>query len=187
MKRKILCVWMLLAMCLTPIESYANKAVVDGIEVYVPSYDDDFVFHDEIPLSLDVQEYIWNKCKNATDDYKRYYAFFLGSLQLESSFKPGAKHTNKDGSVDRGIAQINSCNVKKMKKLGLIDSADDLYDVYKCLDCGFYMMDYYIGKFGVNESAYYAYNTGIERNGTNANSKKVMKYMANWERVLNYD
>ena len=143
-----------------------------------------FPYSEEVPLSPAVQEYIWLKCKEATDNYNEYYYFMLGAIQLESSFKPTAVHHNSNGSIDRGLCQINSCNIKKMKKLGLIGSTDDLFDIYKNIDCGFAMMNQYINMFGVTESAYYAYNTGRERTGSNKNSRAVMRYAAAWKEVL---
>ena len=144
----------------------------------------DFVFSASVPLTAEVQEYIWNKCKAATSDYVNYYYFMLGAIQVESSFKSKAIHYNSNGSVDRGLCQINSCNVKKMKNLGLINSTDDLFDIHKNIDCGFEMMNKYINMFGVSEAAYYAYNTGREKSGSNANSRTVMKYMSEWQSVL---
>lgn len=143
-----------------------------------------FIYSSDVPLSADVQEYIWNKCKASASDYRNYYYFMLGAIQLESSFKSKAIHYNKNGTVDRGLCQINSCNIKKMKKLGLIGSSDDLFNVYKNIDCGFAMMNKYINMFGVSESAYYAYNTGREKHGSNSNSRLVMKYMSQWKGKL---
>ena len=80
--------------------------------------------------------------------------------------------------------QINSSNIGKLKRAGLISGADDLFDPFKCIDCGLWFMNQYVEKFGVAESAYYAYNTGREREGSNKNSRMVMKYMAEWKQLL---
>ena len=143
-----------------------------------------FKYSEQVPLSPAVQEFIWTKCKAATRDYVNYYYFMLGAIQVESAFKSKAVHYNSNGSVDRGLCQINSCNVKRMKNLGLINSSDDLFDIYKNIDCGFEMMNKYINMFGVSESAYYAYNTGREKSGSNANSRAVMRYMSEWQSIL---
>lgn len=156
----------------------------EGIDIYIPDSDDDCPVSESVPLSVELQEYLWTKCKKATSDYKNFYAFCLGVMEHESTFRPSATHHNKNGSVDRGIMQINSSNIGKMKKAGFIGSADDLYDAYRCIDCGLYMLTNYIGKFGVSESAYYAYNTGREREGSNSNSRKVMQYMQKWNAIL---
>lgn len=153
-------------------------------EIYVPDSDDDCPVSSAVPLDVEVQEYIWNHCKRVTGDYKNYYAFILGAIQLESEFKCTAIHHNKNGTTDRGLMQINSCNIKSCKNAGLISCTDDLWDIYKNIDCGFHEMNEYIKKFGVCESAYYAYNTGRTRGGSNKNSRVVMNNMAYWNAVL---
>ena len=170
---------------------YADQTVEVGIappgteiEVYIPDIDDDCPVSEKVPLSAELQQYIWTQCKKATADYKNYYAFMLGAIQHESSFRAKATHTNGNGTIDRGICQINSSNIGKMKRAGLISSSHDLFDPYKCIDCGFWLMNQYIEMFGVSESAYFAYNTGREKNGSNKNSRKVMGNMANWKKVL---
>lgn len=156
----------------------------NGDEIYVPDSDDDCPVSSAVPLDVEVQEYIWNHCKRVTGDYKNYYAFILGAIQLESEFKRTAIHHNKNGTTDRGLMQINSCNIKSCKNAGLISCTDDLWDIYKNIDCGFHEMNDYVRKFGVCESAYYAYNTGRTSGGSNKNSKVVMSNMARWNMIL---
>lgn len=156
----------------------------DGTEIYVPDSDDDCPVNSAVPLDVEVQEYIWNHCKKVTGDYKNYYSFILGAIQLESEFKRTAIHHNKNGTTDRGLMQINSCNIKECKRAGLITCTDDLWDIYKNIDCGFHEMNEYVRKFGVCESAYYAYNTGRTKGGSNKNSRVVMSNMARWNAIL---
>ena len=153
-------------------------------EIYVPDSDDDCPVNENVPLSVEVQEYIWTKCKKTTDDYKNYYTFILGTIQMESDFKRTAIHYNNNGTTDRGLMQINSCNIKSCKSAGLISCTDDLWDIYKNIDCGFHEMDDYIKKFGVCEDAYYAYNTGRQNGGSNKASRTVMSNMANWSQII---
>ena len=160
------------------------SSALETIDVYVPDSDDDCPVSEAVPLSTELQEYIWTRCKKATADYEKYYAFILGCIQHESTFRTKATHHNSNGTTDRGIMQINSCNIGKMRRAGLIASAEDLFDPYKCIDCGFWLMNQYIDKFGVSEDAYYAYNTGKEHGGSNRNSRKVMSYMSEWNAVL---
>ena len=160
------------------------SSALETIDVYVPDSDDDCPVNEAVPLSTELQEYIWTRCKKATADYEKYYAFILGCIQHESTFMAKATHHNSNGTTDRGIMQINSCNIGKMQRAGLIASAEDLFDPYKCIDCGFWLMNQYIDKFGVTEDAYYAYNTGKEHGGSNRNSRKVMGYMSEWNAVL---
>lgn len=156
----------------------------NGDEIYVPDSDDDCPVSSLVPLPVEVQEYIWNHCKKVTGDYKNYYSFILGAIQLESEFKRTAIHHNSNGSTDRGLMQINSCNIKECKRAGLITCTDDLWDIYKNIDCGFHEMNEYVRKFGVCESAYFAYNTGRTSGGSNKNSRVVMSNMAQWNTML---
>ena len=155
-------------------ESSSESETISVDDIYVPDSDDDCPVSEAVPLPIELQEYLWTKAKKATGDYKNYYAFLLGVMEHESSFRAKATHYNKNGSTDRGIMQINSSNIGKMKRAGFISSADDLYNAYKCIDCGVHMLNNYISQFGVSESAYYAYNTGRERKGSNKNSRIVM-------------
>ena len=161
-----------------------SVTATNGDEIYVPDSDDDCPVSSLVPLPEDVQEYIWNHCKKVTGDYKNYYAFILGAIQLESEFKSTAIHHNSNGSTDRGLMQINSCNIKECKRAGLISCTDDLWDIYKNIDCGFHEMNDYVKKFGVCESAYFAYNTGRTSGGSNKNSRVVMNNMAQWNAKL---
>ncbi|MCV0439001.1 MAG: lytic transglycosylase domain-containing protein [Hydrogenophaga sp.] len=47
-------------------------------------------------------------------------------LKVESNFKPGAVNRNPNGSVDIGMAQINSIHLKELRKYGISDK--DLLD-----------------------------------------------------------
>lgn len=47
-------------------------------------------------------------------------------LKVESNFKPGALNRNPNGSVDIGMAQINSIHLKELGKYGISDK--DLLD-----------------------------------------------------------
>ncbi len=153
-------------------------------EIYVPDSDDDCPVSSLVPLDAEVQQYIWTKCKRTTGDFKNYYAFILGAIQLESDFKRTAIHYNKNGTTDRGLMQINSCNISSCKRAGLISCTDDLWNIFKNIDCGFHEMDAYVKKFGVTESAYYAYNTGRQNGGSNKNSRVVMRNMSYWNTLL---
>lgn len=143
-----------------------------------------FKYNEEIPLSADVQEYIWEHCKAVTSDYENYYYYMLGAIQLESQFKQSAKHYNSNGSIDRGLCQINSVHISELKRNGLISCTEDLFNLYKNIDCGFEIMNPCVEQFGVTEEAYYSYNTGRKKPGRNKNSKLVMQYMSEWKQKL---
>ncbi len=137
----------------------------------------------EVPMEADLQIYLQQKC----DLYDIDYAFALGTIEQESRFTQGATGYNKNGTVDRGICQINSGWIKKLKRLGYITQATDLYDPYKCIDCGMYLLWLCTQKFGSTEAAYYMYNTGKEKAGSNKSSRAVWQYTQKWREILKED
>lgn len=149
-------------------------------EVKAAAEERSFKYLEELPIDREVQKYIWDKCGHD----KEYYALMLGAIELESSFDHKATGHNSNGSVDRGLCQINSSNISNMKRLGLIGCKEDLYDIYKNIDCAFYLMDKYVGMFGPTEAAYYAYNTGREHEGSNKNSRAVMQLKSKWRELI---
>jgi hypothetical protein len=46
---------------------------------------------------------------------------------------------NRNGTVDRGLMQVNSANRKFLQEQGVIDSVDDLYDPKVNLQAGFHL------------------------------------------------
>lgn len=166
-------------------DSYLEqKAAALEPKIYVPDSDDDCPISELVPISEELQEYIWTKVKRTDLDPYEYYCFMLAIMQHESSFRERAFHENSNGTSDRGICQINSSNIKKLKAAGLIGKTEDLYDPYKSIDCAFFILDEYIEEFGVVEAAYYAYNTGRKKQGSNKGSRAVMGYYESWRKAL---
>ena len=161
-----------------------DETTENTVEIGTPPKEECCPINDAVELPEEVQQYLWKKCTDATSDYKNYYAFILGTIELESTFNMKAVGHNKNGTTDRGLMQINSQNISKMKKNGLITCTEDLFDIFKNIDCGFFLMDQYIEKYGVSEDAYYAYNTGKSHGGSNSNSRKVMEYAKKWKEIL---
>lgn len=143
--------------------------------------DDDFIYYDCIPLPEEVQHYIWNSCKNINLDY----CYALAIMEQESTFRQYAKHSNNNGSIDKGLWQINSSNISALKKAGVIESTDDLFDVYKCTDAAMWELAPLVAKYGNSEQLYAAYNTGKSNIKSNRNSRKVMTYWSEWKNRLN--
>lgn len=148
---------------------------------------------DNYGFSFDKQKYLWEKCctiYTKLENQQKLYAFVLGLMQRESCIGTynNKSHWNSNGTRDLGIMQVNSCNWNKLKAAGIISSYDPYnlicdelqYNDYIGIDAGFYMLTPYLYKFGINENAYYAYNTGNEHGGSNNNSRIVWKYYQQW-------
>lgn len=132
---------------------------------------------DQVPLSNEVQAYLWQKCKENNIPY----TFFLATIDFESNFNPNAFNKR---TVDRGLCQVNKCWVDDFQKMGWISCADDLFDPFINIDCGMYVMMEAINQFGVCERAYAFYNTGKKGVKSNKNSRQVMKDWAKWQSIL---
>lgn len=107
-------------------------------------------------LSTELQDWVYEMC--AEYDIAGYEQLMIAKLYCESSFRTSLQHTNKNGTTDSGIAQINSCNHARLRReLGITDFMDS----YQSIRCGVYMM---AGNLKANdydeEKALVAYNMG---------------------------
>lgn len=58
----------------------------------------------DIPLSVEIQQYLKERCEELELDYY----LILGLIQQESRFNVRAEGRNNNGTVDRGLMQLNS-------------------------------------------------------------------------------
>lgn len=155
--------------------------IISGYTYQEEGPESGFTYYREIPMDEDLQKHLWTQCQMWEIDY----GLALGSIEHESRFTPDAvSKVNKNGTRDLGICQINSGNVKKLKKLGLIENQDDLMDPYKNITCGMFILGTCVEEFGNTEQAYYYYNTGKNRFGSNAASREVWRNTQEWHRIL---
>lgn len=143
----------------------------------------EFIPSDMVPLSADLQKYLFKKCREATDD-PEFYAFMLGLIDKESEFKPTAYHENRNGTADRGMCQTNSCHIGDLKRAGIISSKTDLYDPYISIDACLWELEKKLGEYGVTERLYYWYNTGKTRGDSNQNSRVMVELWEKWRTTL---
>lgn len=122
-------------------------------------------------LSEDLQDWVYQMC--AEYGIPGYEKLIISKLYCESGFNPNVRHRNKNGTVDYGIAQINSSNHSWLRKtLGITD----FMDPYQSIRCGVYMMSENLKKNGFNESmALAAYNTGKNGISSTSYSRKVLR------------
>ena len=157
--------------------------VEDAIAINDPDYQKDGVVMNGITyytindngyqayLSEDLQDWVYQMC--AEYGIPGYEKLIISKLYCESGFNPNVKHRNKNGTVDYGIAQINSSNHSWLRKtLGITD----FMDPYQSIRCGVYMMSENLKKNGFNESmALVAYNTGKYGISSTSYSRKVLR------------
>lgn len=80
----------------------------------------------------------------------------------ESNFNPRAINHNKDGSVDRGLMQINSWWLTKLERYAIKSS--DLFDPCLNIWIGAWILKQNINHVGNNWRAVGAYNAGVKNN-----------------------
>lgn len=101
---------------------YTSKPKSQPAEEYYPPIEPMFVKKADIPLSGEMQFYIWKQCKAYGIDHD----LMLVIIESESGFDINALNYNKNGTTDSGLCQINSVNYKEANALGL--DPDDPYD-----------------------------------------------------------
>lgn len=153
------------------------------------------VSHDDTPynealeqhFSKEFQKYIWNLCKShnfeTSEELNKYYASMIGLAEGESTWDKNETHHNSNGSTDRGLWQINSCNVKEFKSLGWINSSDDLYDPYVSAKCADYIWYKCWVKKGYQENTYSYYLYGREHSN-NKYTSRMWGFITTWYDVL---
>lgn len=139
---------------------------------------------DEV-MSGDLQNYIFGLCQDRYPDdeqkQKEYYAALIGLAEGESTFNPDAYNgKNKNGTVDRGMYQINSSNVKNLKKAGLISSSEDLYDPKTAASCGDYMYSIGFDKYGFSRRSYDEYLYADGKAHDNKYTRRVWNMQQSW-------
>lgn len=127
-----------------------------------------------IPLDIKLQRYIYKLCKEKDIPYE----ITLAIIKTESDFNPNLIHKNSNGTVDKGLMQINSVHLKWCKELGI----SDLLDPYQNVDFGTTMLSNIYNKHKSIHKTMMVYNmgtAGAERNwkvgrGSTVYSRKVV-------------
>lgn len=87
----------------------------------------------DIPLDSDIQWYIYDICLN----YGVKIDIALGTVYVESKFNPDCTNKNRNGSVDKGLFQINECNYEALEKK--YDGFDPM-NIYQNIEAGIYLI-----------------------------------------------
>lgn len=145
----------------------------------------EFPYCEEFLMSRENQRIVWEECKK----YGIKYAFALATIELESGSHDengNLVKLNPDAfnGHDRGYCQVNKCWIKTFKKMGWINSADDLFNPEINIKCGMWILSDAVDEFGNCEQAYAFYNTGNPSIHSNKNSRVVMKYWEKWKGIL---
>jgi hypothetical protein len=138
-------------------------------------------------LGEDLLAYIWKK----SEENNIPHTLILAIIGVESDYGRVKTNKNKNGTIDSGIAQINSRNISWLSELAGIKNVDP-YNDYHSIDMMLALLDYerdYWRQKGYSEEDVFtlvvvSYNMGrgnaikfVRRNGVvdSKYSKKVMK------------
>ena len=121
-------------------------------------------------LSDELQDYVYQMC--AEYGISGHEKVILAKLYCESGYNPNLTHRNKNGTVDYGIAQINSSNHGWLRaQLGITD----FMDPYQSIRAGVFIFSECLKKNGYDESmALVAYNSGKNGIPSSKYSRKVL-------------
>lgn len=106
----------------------------------------------EIPLSRELQQYTYQKCR----EHGLEYELVLAIMWRESGFQTQAVGVNANGTRDSGLMQINDVN---RPWLEAEHGIQDLLDPYQNIDAGTAILGGYFAKYGENQ-ALMAYQYG---------------------------
>lgn len=88
---------------------------------------------------------------------------FLAVAFNESRFTEDAVHVNKNGTIDRGLCQINDSCFSFLYNKGLIDNKEQLFDAYRNIDCYIRLMKYHLDYTQNEDLALLRYQVGAGR------------------------
>lgn len=121
-------------------------------------------------LSNDLQDWVYQMC--AEYGLSGHEKLVMAKLYCESSYNPNAKNYNRNGTVDYGLAQINSSNHARLRRtLGITD----FMDPYQSIRAGVFMLSESMQRNGYNEQmSLVAYNTGKNGISSSKYSRRIM-------------
>lgn len=167
-------------------DELGSKEEIDIEEVIFEESSVVYPLSNELPLSEELQKYIYDSCvKNGIK-----YCLFLGLCQQESDFgRYGTVNGNQfhviSKSGDYGMCQTNKKYVwPDVKKVFGWTDITVLFDPYKSVDAGIWEFSKCVNRYGNTEAAYDAYNRGLEHHGSTKNSRAVVKYWNYWKSKL---
>jgi hypothetical protein len=110
----------------------------------------------DVPMPFIYQVYTFSVCQ----DYKVDYEMALAVMDGECNGEISAFNRNDNGSVDKGIMQINSCNYSWLKEeLGVTD----FYNPWQNIRCGVFILGGLSSRYTDQHQILMSYNMGERR------------------------
>jgi len=138
-------------------------------------------------FSVEYKKYAYQKCKENNLSYE----MFLAVAFNESRFTANAVHINKNGTVDRGLCQINDSCIPFLQNKNALTDKDDLFNPYINIDCYIALMKYHMDftknedlallRYQVGAGRYKAIMSGAKTTSTH---QMVLKYKTDFKNYL---
>lgn len=157
-----------------------SPLIGEDVPVAIADEPADYPYIAELPLSADIQAYLYDTWTAAGFDY----ATALGIIDVETggTFNPDAINKN---SHDYGLFQINRRSwLGTCKRLYGVSSMDEMLDPVLNIQMGLYVYADCVERYGQTEKALVAYNTGYGRSGSTKYSRKVLREAEKWRGYL---
>lgn len=132
-----------------------GEMVIEKKETAKPEY----IYLEELPMSIEMQRYCQEKCKQ----YKVAYSFFLAFIGTESTY--GTDTGTSENVV--GPMQINKCNWNRYKEL-------DVYNDYDNIEIGIRMLSELLQEYASADMVIMGYKAG---------ENKMLEMVADRERL----
>jgi len=112
--------------------------------------------------------------KEASIMYEVDLKLLLAVSKAESHFDPKAENKNKDGSIDRGLMQINEWWRKELSKYTDGDVLQGLYEPEYNIKVGAWILKQCINSYGESWKAVDCYNKGAKKAQDNSTYVQVV-------------
>lgn len=152
------------------------------LQVFIEEPDEQY-YIEEIGLDKEFQKYLYDMC----NEYDVDYLVALAIMMTENpNFDPTLVYHNKNGSIDVGLFQINSCNHEWLiNKLGISDYKDPYDSIY----AGVYFISYQMEQGMEGHGLFMAYNMWWETaqrliNKGTTSTEYSRKAMKNYNKLL---
>ncbi len=122
--------------------------------------------------------------KEASKIYAVELRLLLAIAKSESEFNPKAINKNAKGSIDRGIMQVNSWWIEKLRKYDRKANIEQaLYDPHYNIKVGAWILQQCVRKFGHTWRAVDCYNKGAKK--ARSSSRYVYTVWENYKKIPN--
>lgn len=141
--KKRLCVLISLLFCFSAVSEKAEAKNTDVVALY-----------EDWDGSL--KQFTYFLCQDEDVDYET----ILAIIWNESRFQSDAVNENTNGTIDRGLMQINDSCVPFLIKNGLITNENDLFDAKTNIKCGVFLFKYHLSYTNNTQLALLRYQIG---------------------------